>query len=580
MAWYNGWGGSRRTTSSYSSRESASSWSSRYSWENYREKEDNSNLIIKQPEGYLTPTKSEINNKLQYGNRYTGFYSSRESVSEAEVEFVKNFSHFFYHDMLGEKPEDTFIDKYSEDELSNRSEEELKKYHNYKQAFDKIVDIKVPFYTPLEKSIFYLEQLKDMAKQQNKSMDEMMKELGQQMQNMEIDEENLNNKNVNEILDRMLGQYEEPEEVDDEDFDDIFGNGDEEGDEDGEGEGQGNGEGEGEDGEEGNGKGSGDGEGEEEGDGDGSENWGNKKKAPLKNNKSTGKRQQPKKGNGGNAGGDSTPEHIFRGVLDRYASRGSDGKRELAYNKSELLKNISRIADFGDKFAIEKEIVTKATFNSRQRRNIRMTSLDQVANVDILQRILPNFPVKLAVQDLRVDTPIKTTENKQKIIILIDRSGSMSSNDKGKWIMAFMADRLKSVMEEEAEIFVSNFEAYTSDLHFYHAYDRDSALKLMKEYSWYPNGGGTNVGDMIKHIADEINNKGKLHNLNVDLSREKVEILVINDGQDSVGSDNLPWKTNALTLCDGINDQLKKLCLKTGGKYIFVEQNGNIQEFE
>lgn len=564
MSWYNRWGSRTKSTSSYSSGSRYNSWGSGNwgGWDSIRSKEDNSHLIIKQPEGYLTPTKSEISNKLEYGNRYTGFSSSRNNISESEVEFVKNFSHFFYHDMLGYLPEETFIEKYDKANLPNLNEEELAKYHNYKQAFDKISDIKVPFYTPLEKSIFYLEQLREMAKQQNKSMEDMMKQLGQQMQNMEIDEDNLNNKDVNEILDRMLGEYEEPEESDDDiDFDDIFGNGEdgEEGDNEGQGKGSGNGE-----------------EGDEEG--EGKDNWGHDNSGLSNNKQEKGREEKAQKGNGGKKGGKSAPEKIFRSVLEHYHKSNSD-KSKHDISKLEVLKKISKISEFGEQFAIEKEVVTKKAHNSRQRRSLRMTSFEQIANIEVIQKLLPSYSTKLLTQDLRVDSPVKTTENKQKIIILIDRSGSMSSGDKSKWIMAFLADRLKSVMEEEAEIFVSNFEAYNNDLHFYHAYDKESALKLMKDYSWYPSGGGTDIGGIIEYIADEINIRGKLHNLKIDLSKEKVEILVINDGQDSVNRKSLPWKTNALTLCDGINEELKRLCMNTDGKYVFVDRNGDIQQF-
>ena len=42
----------------------------------------------------------------------------------------------------------------------------------------------------------------------------------------------------------------------------------------------------------------------------------------------------------------------------------------------------------------------------------------------------------------------------------------------------------------------------------------------------------TNIGRHIDYIADEINIHKKWHNLNIDLSKEKVEILILNDGQD------------------------------------------------
>lgn len=40
----------------------------------------------------------------------------------------------------------------------------------------------------------------------------------------------------------------------------------------------------------------------------------------------------------------------------------------------------------------------------------------------------------------------------------------------------------------------------------------------------------TNIGRHIDYIADQINIYKKLHNLDIDLSKEKVEILIVNDG--------------------------------------------------
>jgi hypothetical protein len=38
------------------------------------------------------------------------------------------------------------------------------------------------------------------------------------------------------------------------------------------------------------------------------------------------------------------------------------------------------------------------------------------------------------------------------------------------------------------------------------------------------------------------------------------------------------YKTNTITLMDRINEDLKRLCLKTGGKYIHIDDEG-LQEF-
>ena len=65
----------------------------------------------------------------------------------------------------------------------------------------------------------------------------------------------------------------------------------------------------------------------------------------------------------------------------------------------------------------------------------------------------------------------------------------------------------------------------------------------------------------------------KLCNLNVDLSEDKPEILGIADGQDSVKVKDFGYKTNAISLVDNENEELKQLCLDQEGKYIYINYN-------
>ena len=113
-------------------------------------------------------------------------------------------------------------------------------------------------------------------------------------------------------------------------------------------------------------------------------------------------------------------------------------------------------------------------------------------------------------------------------------------------------------------------------LDFHHIYDKKSAIEFWQEFSTEPNGGDTRLGDMINYINDEINIHNTLHNLDVDLSSEKPEILAINDGQDSIKTDKFVYKTNAISLIDSKNNELKDLCLKNNGKYVFVEASGKV----
>jgi hypothetical protein len=129
-------------------------------------------------------------------------------------------------------------------------------------------------------------------------------------------------------------------------------------------------------------------------------------------------------------------------------------------------------------------------------------------------------------------------------------------------------------MKDEAEVFFSYFVHDPSKLKFHHLKNKDDVMKFWQWFSNEPNGGTTDIGAMVTKVANEVE-AGKLCNLNVDLSQEKPEILIINDGQDRVGYDSLPYKVNAISLME-FSDELKKLCIKTGGKQVQVKYDDNV----
>ena len=69
--------------------------------------------------------------------------------------------------------------------------------------------------------------------------------------------------------------------------------------------------------------------------------------------------------------------------------------------------------------------------------------------------------------------------------------------------------------------------------------------------------------------------KGELFNINVDLSVELPEVLIINDGQDTVKSESFTYKTNAINLIQN-NEQVKELCIKNKGVHVYVNMNDNL----
>jgi uncharacterized protein with von Willebrand factor type A (vWA) domain len=188
--------------------------------------------------------------------------------------------------------------------------------------------------------------------------------------------------------------------------------------------------------------------------------------------------------------------------------------------------------------------------------------------------MFPNFRTKFLTKDLTVNVPVDKKEQKQKIIILLDYSGSMSYPEKQIWVNAILIDRLKYVMKEEAEVFFSYFIHNPDKLQFHHLKNREDVMNFWTWFSNDPNGGTTDIGGIVTSIANDIEEQ-RLGNLDIDLSQEKPEILIINDGQDEVGYDTLPYKVNAISLME-FSDELKKLCIKTGGKQVQVKYDDNV----
>jgi hypothetical protein len=115
-------------------------------------------------------------------------------------------------------------------------------------------------------------------------------------------------------------------------------------------------------------------------------------------------------------------------------------------------------------------------------------------------------------------------------------------------------------------------------MHFQHIHDRASVIKFWQTFSNEPNGGTTKIEDMVRKISDDIIKHKKLHNLQIDLSEELPEILIINDGEDHVSEKPFPYKVNAVCL-GNFNEKLKNLCVKTKGKKISVSFHSKVVSY-
>lgn len=239
--------------------------------------------------------------------------------------------------------------------------------------------------------------------------------------------------------------------------------------------------------------------------------------------------------------------------------------------KMEILNHLSLVGQFGSEFKVEKEISEKIVANSDEYSKMIMRDYSQFFMMDLYQKMFPNFRTKFLTKDLTVNVPVDKKEQIQKIIILLDFSGSMDSYDKQVWVNAILIDRFKYVMKGEAEVFFSYFVHDPEQLKFQHIKNREDVINFWQTFSNEPNGGGTEVGQMVDYIAKEISER-RLVNLDIDLSEEKPEILIINDGQDDINTEEFPYKVNAISLLE-FSEELRDLCNATGGKQIEVTED-------
>jgi len=244
-------------------------------------------------------------------------------------------------------------------------------------------------------------------------------------------------------------------------------------------------------------------------------------------------------------------------------------------NKLQILNNISIVGKLGAQFVVEKEVGEKVVSNSDKHKKGFMRDYEQMTKIDMYQKFLPNYKARLYSKTLFVDIPVKSSEKIQKIIILLDYSGSMANIEKQCWVNSILIDRFKYVIKGEAEVFFSYFVDTPSNLNFTHIKNEEDVNKFWKTFSNYPGGGQTDMGRIVNYVADEIQKKRKLHNLSVDLSQELPEILIINDGQDRVHG-TFKYKVNAISLMS-LSTQLKDLCVGTGGKQIYIDPNKKVE---
>lgn len=155
---------------------------------------------------------------------------------------------------------------------------------------------------------------------------------------------------------------------------------------------------------------------------------------------------------------------------------------------------------------------------------------------------------------------VTTIEKKQLLYVIIDCSGSMGSGQRIFKAGGILMNRLKAVIEGEAELYVRLFD--TSLKQEYHAGNPTEAKELIKHFTEKNySGGSTDISGCARKAQERI------AEIIAGGATYKPELVVITDGDDSI---NLTLKEFAGTkvhafVVECSNKQLTDLAVASGG---------------
>lgn len=257
---------------------------------------------------------------------------------------------------------------------------------------------------------------------------------------------------------------------------------------------------------------------------------------------------------------------------DAGASEGSgdDGlqKMKLAEQmiagKDEMLR-ISRHLDSLTRMQVRKSKKQEADPSGddvRKRPITHMGELSKIGSSDwALRQASPSyFLYKAATEQLAVREGMISIERKQLLYIIIDCSGSMGSGNRIYKAGGVLMNRLKAVIDGEAELYVRLFD--TSLKQEYHAGTPAEAKELIKHFTEKNySGGSTDISGCARSAQkriEEIVSEGATY---------RPELVVITDGDDTI---NLTTKEFAGTkmhafVVETSNEALCKVAQATGG---------------
>lgn len=222
----------------------------------------------------------------------------------------------------------------------------------------------------------------------------------------------------------------------------------------------------------------------------------------------------------------------------------------------EQRKVLENIALIGSRGAI------RARRTSPETKPRQMQEYSEVGAINsVSAMLLPTFGYKLATKQHIVRQPKQAA--KQALIVLLDVSSSMDNVEKQRWVKALLYDRLEAVAQGKAVLYILPFEADIMASRCTAITTKAEAKKYMA--TQYPvfNCGATDIERALKSTVACIR-AGEIGEIS--LAGENPQIVIMNDGQDSVTPFRCEVETHAFILGQD-NEGLQQLIALSGGHY-------------
>ena len=247
---------------------------------------------------------------------------------------------------------------------------------------------------------------------------------------------------------------------------------------------------------------------------------------------------------------------------------GKLGKRSLApdmLGDKGVWLNISRKLDKLAKMKVAKSSKLRPDPQGDEVRVRQMKDISELSRVQktawALHQTAPTlFWYRAVTNQLPVRERVVREDKKQLLYVLIDCSGSMDQDKRIQKAGGVLFNRLKAVVEGEAEISVSFFDDSLKEQ--YEASTASEAKELMEKFKEENfSGGGTDISSCVREAHKRIEELVSERNLT------RPELVVVTDGDDSitVKIDDIPaTKVHAFVV--GVsNPRLLELARETGG---------------